>query len=300
MFSRPRRCLKGRKPQGIKARRSFCALCVEPVQKNGAGKKVNTMKGHDVRPAKWSDVIDLYDDGEYSAIWGRYDGGAKRALGVRWNGDGDGKGFPLSSGHPVWHVEPDFLAKGILSTLLERTFAVPKSGGDREKILTAMEELWGRIDANRIHLAVALYAAGNRGKTTTLKKLIELLESAIGQNGDDGRYRVVEKKPYYDGSADMLFCCKYGGKTVGVATGGDNGDAQDVAFKFFDTYNCDIVFCATRSRSDSYSWETFEDKTSAGNVRVICIKKIETDDATEQETVNEAQASELMELIDLN
>jgi hypothetical protein len=30
--------------------------------------------GNTVRPGKWSDVIDLYDNGDYSAIWGSYDG----------------------------------------------------------------------------------------------------------------------------------------------------------------------------------------------------------------------------------
>ncbi|HOF62574.1 MAG TPA: hypothetical protein PLM82_13440 [Candidatus Latescibacteria bacterium] len=41
--------------------------------------------GKDVRPEKWSNVLDLYDDGEYSAIWGNYDENPKRCLGVRWN-----------------------------------------------------------------------------------------------------------------------------------------------------------------------------------------------------------------------
>ena len=30
--------------------------------------------GNTVRPGKWSNVIDFYDDGDYSAIWGSYDG----------------------------------------------------------------------------------------------------------------------------------------------------------------------------------------------------------------------------------
>jgi len=29
--------------------------------------------GNSVRPNKWSNVIDLYDNGEYSAIFGNYD-----------------------------------------------------------------------------------------------------------------------------------------------------------------------------------------------------------------------------------
>src|ERR1039458_487398 len=34
--------------------------------------------GHTVRPAKWRNVIDLYDDGEYSAIWGIYENASSR------------------------------------------------------------------------------------------------------------------------------------------------------------------------------------------------------------------------------
>ena len=244
--------------------------------------------GHDVRPAKWSDIIDLYDDGEYSAIWGRYENGAQRELGVRWNGYDDSKGFPLSSGHPVWYVEPYYIARGILPVLLERTLAVPQSGGNKDNILTAMSELALRYSCNAIHVAVVLYAAANRGKTATLKFLIGNLES----NGA----AVIEKQE----GCDTLFCCKYKGKTIGVATGGDYGGALNEAFDFFNKYNCDIVFCATHLRSDSGSWQAFAERSSACNARIICVRKKETDVEAAQPTVNAAQAGELMALIGQN
>lgn len=243
------------------------------------------IKGHDVRPAMWSDVIDLYDDGEYSAIWGRYGNSLQRDLGVRWNGYGDSKGFPLSSGHPVWHVEPDFLARAILEELLRQTLSVVKSGGHKDNILTAMSELATRRERNCIHLAVALCAAANRGKTTTLKLLIEKLCS-------DGAVVLEEK-----GNSDVLFCCKYKGKTIGVATGGDDGSSVETDFCFFNKYNCDMVFCATRLRSDSDSWKAFYKQTYAQRVRVICVRKKEADVETDQVTVNVTQAKELMALI---
>ena len=43
--------------------------------------------GTEVRPHKWSNVIDLFDNGWYSAIWGSYEESNERCLGVRWNGD---------------------------------------------------------------------------------------------------------------------------------------------------------------------------------------------------------------------
>ena len=187
------------------------------------------VSGHDVRPAKWSDVIDLYDDGEYSAIWGRYENGAPRELGVRWNGYDDSKGFPLSSGHPVWHVEPYYLARGILPVLLERTLSVPQSGGCKDNILIAMSELAKRYECNGIHLAVALYAASSRGKTTTLKMLIEHLKAAHA--------KTLEECHVWEGSQDVLFSCKYINKTVGVATGVDVPNLIENAFEFFNKYN---------------------------------------------------------------
>ena len=41
------------------------------------------MNGNQVRPEKWTNVIDLYDNGWYSYIWGNYDGGSDKSLGAR-------------------------------------------------------------------------------------------------------------------------------------------------------------------------------------------------------------------------
>jgi len=96
--------------------------------------------GNQVRPHKWSNVIDLYDDGDYSLVWGCYDNSEERCLGVRWNGD-EGLGFPNQSGYPVWHVEPGFLTKSILLELLDRVNN-NRSLGDINNILTALREFW--------------------------------------------------------------------------------------------------------------------------------------------------------------
>ena len=148
-----------------------------------------------------------------------------------------------------------------------------------------------RREINDIHLAVALYAASNRGKTTTLKMLIENMKAAGA--------RVIDDKPVWEGSSDVLFCCKYKGKTVGIATGGDVSDLIERAFEFFNKYNCDIVFCPTRSRSDSSSWQAFCEKTFARHVRVLSVRKSEAP-AFQQAAVNAAQAKELMALIVTN
>lgn len=249
----------------------------------------NMINGKSVRPPSWNDVLDLYDDGEYSAIWGCYANGSQRVLGVRWNGyDTASNGFPLSSGCPVWYIEPDFLAKDILSTLLMQTLSSPKVGGNRNNILTALDELSMRYDPNRLHVAIALYAAGNRGKTITLNMLIDMLKA----NGA----KIVDEIAVNNG-ADRCFCCKHKGRTVGVATGGDDGNAINVNFDFFDKYNCDIVFCATRLKANSSSWRAFYDRTDYYYVRVVAIKKDETAIIANQLTMNARQANDLMNMI---
>lgn len=80
-------------------------------------------RGAEVRPAKWSSVINLYDDGSYSAIWGCYDGAPARRLGVRWNGKGSNVGYPSQGGNSLWYAEPGFLVLPVLVKLLERTLS---------------------------------------------------------------------------------------------------------------------------------------------------------------------------------
>ncbi len=94
--------------------------------------------GSTVRPHKWSNVIDLYDDGVSSAIWGSYDGSKNRCLGVRWNG-GHSHGYPNQGNNPLWYVEPDFVTKNILLELLSRVNNKP-SIGHIKNILQALTE----------------------------------------------------------------------------------------------------------------------------------------------------------------
>lgn len=94
--------------------------------------------GNAVRPNKWSNVIDLFDNGNYSAIWGNYDGSIKRCLGVRWNG-GLNHGYPNQGNNPLWYVEPDFVTKNLL---LELLYEVNSNSlfGNIQNIMIALKE----------------------------------------------------------------------------------------------------------------------------------------------------------------
>jgi hypothetical protein len=90
------------------------------------------LKVKEVRPQKWLwdenyPIRILFDDGEYSVIWGKYEN--NRALGVRWNGVAD-VGYPGQGGNPTWYVEPDFIALSILQRIL--TLAIDNN--DREHL----------------------------------------------------------------------------------------------------------------------------------------------------------------------
>ncbi len=90
--------------------------------------------GNSVRPQKWSRVIDLYDDGTNSGIWGSYENAPDRCLGVRYNED-----YPNQGGNSLWYVEPDFVTKNILLELLSRV-NLDASLGSVPNILIALQE----------------------------------------------------------------------------------------------------------------------------------------------------------------
>lgn len=101
--------------------------------------------GETVRPQKWSNVIDLFDNGWYSAIWGTYDGSEERRLGVRWNGNDTDEpyGYPSQGGNPLWYVEPDFLQRSILLALqgeLVRNRPLHRRNEYQRNIRTALAE----------------------------------------------------------------------------------------------------------------------------------------------------------------
>lgn len=98
------------------------------------------MRAINVTPEKWRDIKIIYDDGEYSVIWGKYEG--KDALGARWNGeDNAAVGYPNQGGNPTWYVEPDFISIAILQKLFSMYVAAKKSElnlEDKNRIL----EFW--------------------------------------------------------------------------------------------------------------------------------------------------------------
>ncbi|MDR0472432.1 MAG: hypothetical protein LBH43_02005 [Treponema sp.] len=99
--------------------------------------------GKEVRPLRWSNVIDLYDDGEFSAIWGEYqdeDGKKQPRLGIRWNKIGSVVGYPNLGDNPVWFVIPHKFTAMFLFDLYSKATGNNSFNGNLENILTALKE----------------------------------------------------------------------------------------------------------------------------------------------------------------
>ena len=94
--------------------------------------------------SKWSaDTKIIFDDGEFSAIWGKYDNGPRNVLGLRWNGSEDWIGFPSTRGVPTWFVVPTPITGAVLSSLLERTLGENGDVGMSHEIVNAYQDfLW--------------------------------------------------------------------------------------------------------------------------------------------------------------
>ena len=92
------------------------------------------MNQEQVRP-QWSEIVILFDNGEYSVIAGRNEGGL--GLGERWNRHED---------DPVWHVVPEFLAIPMLHGLLDELARTPQG---EERIVAILWELHRRLNRDR-------------------------------------------------------------------------------------------------------------------------------------------------------
>ena len=122
---------------------------------------------------------------------------------------------------------------------------------------------------------IALYGVANTGKTTTLNLLYNLI------NPDT---------PITDGK-DHRRSFTYKGKTIFIATPGDNKAEIDENIKRARKANCDILVTASRTRG--YGWELLREQ-----FKDIHFIKKNVADQQEQDLVNEAQALDLQAIID--
>ena len=120
-----------------------------------------------------------------------------------------------------------------------------RSGGEMEK-----QGLIGQVKKGATKkIAIALSANKDHGKTSILKALADIFRARKGVS-------LVDMQPMGT-DVDEMWCFDIDGVHIGIATGGDDADAIDMAFDFFKKNDCRIVFCATRYYSNSPSWSQF-------------------------------------------
>ncbi len=261
-----------------------------------------------MRPAQvnssWSeDTVEVFNDGDFRVIFGRYSGNTAYNLGVRWsyNYETDGKaGFPQSFGHPSWLVIPCYLTEPILLRLLAIT---ERSAEPRREfqanLLKAIRRSTQQVHPAGIQKVFALYAASNSGKTMTLNRLIDLLAQEGNKEPLGGM--VAEERQGYDGKAgDRCAAIRVFGKLVVVVTFGDSNEAIKSGIAFARRHNADILVSATRKRSDSGSWSAFwKEIVVNASLPYEAIEKKRSTNTDDAATIAEATARTLFERIRL-
>lgn len=118
-----------------------------------------------------------------------------------------------------------------------------------------------------IKLISVLHGSSNSGKSSTLRELCKLLskqkdtEQIKLRKGNGKTSKVVDRiglkfeVPEF-GDFAMVIQIKSSNNTIvmGIGTGGDDPDILQRNFKLFEEYECDIVFCATKSTKSSIGY----------------------------------------------
>lgn len=123
---------------------------------------------------------------------------------------------------------------------------------------------------------IALYASANKGKSTTLNKLIDLLET-VADNFEISRAK--ESMGYFE----------VWGKKIVVCTPGDTQEIIKGNIKFTQKHECDIFITATRTKGGTT--EEIEKLTDKNSAQLVWVSK------EDDESKNSLIAAELFSLI---
>lgn len=111
-------------------------------------------------------------------------------------------------------------------------------------------------------LLIAIEGVSNSGKTTTLKEILSLLKKDPKTISVEIQNEVNIKKtnafniPKIGDITCIFEFALTNNKSlkIGVATGGDTLEIVSSNLTYFDNNNCDIVFCATKSRGQTVDY----------------------------------------------
>lgn len=91
-----------------------------------------------VNPRDWSEHEVIFNDLRegFSGVWGLFRGAP--ALGLRWDGDEEERGYPGQGAYPLWFVIPEYLTLSTLERLL--TTSIERGLGFERNIMRAISE----------------------------------------------------------------------------------------------------------------------------------------------------------------
>lgn len=140
---------------------------------------------------------------------------------------------------------------------------------------------------------IALYGAGSRGKSTTLKMVYKFLDASFEllpeKNVRPDEWGTYLLKDRYD--IRVIFAVN--GVRVGLESQGDPNSRLEESLQFFCDNKCRLIVCPTRT------WGSTVDcvKKLENDFQVEWIKKTFSDDEQGQESCNKADAKKIIKLI---
>lgn len=93
---------------------------------------------------------------------------------------------------------------------------------------------------------IVLQGKGERGKSTTLRKLIEILEKENAEK--------IGKPEKERRKNDTWAVFDYNGRIIGITTSGDNEDELKPVIECELPENCNIIVCASRTKGSSVDY----------------------------------------------
>lgn len=129
----------------------------------------------------------------------------------------------------------------------------------------------------------ALRGKAKTGKTTTIKKVYELLKNKYTKSN----------QTEFIVHTDIKIIIIIDGIKIGIESQGDPGSRLDDSLKDFVDSQCDIILCAARTRGMTNNWIN----EYSNQFKIVWIEK-QTVQESDEESENQRQANEIVQMIE--
>ena len=130
---------------------------------------------------------------------------------------------------------------------------------------------------------IAFKGAANQGKTTVIKKMVELMNKKYGTT--------IEIPDTGDFKEDF----NIGGCKIGVGSQGDDRNSQGIILQKFKEASCDIIICACRTRRGTVN---NIEKLKESGYRIVWVKTYGISDHQFLEKLNSIFAKNQLDLFE--